>query len=198
MTTIRICEESDARLMIKDGSFIDYINMWSERFPQKNLLTHIKELHAKYGLKASDARMVADTMGADEDVIFEIGSNALLKKRNDKLTAYRRIKDLWVAVDDITEAFDYQPFITSLCEEGKILRAKSVKELAKSITVYLQRHWMRDVLLTFGEHEIWKVSNDNRILIYSHTPKEEFIFHTKEDIAEQIEHYRTEHKLHFS
>ena len=55
MTTIRICEESEARLMVKDGSFKEYVQGWSDRFPQKQKLQTIKGLHDKHGLGLRDA-----------------------------------------------------------------------------------------------------------------------------------------------
>ncbi len=59
MTTIRICEESEARLMIKDGSFKEYVQGWSDRFPQKQKLQTIKGLHDKHGLGLKDAMLGA-------------------------------------------------------------------------------------------------------------------------------------------
>ena len=76
----QVREESDARLMIKEGSFKEYVNMWIAHFPQRKLISQIKELHSKYGLGLFDARMVARVKGADEDVILEVGDNVLLRK----------------------------------------------------------------------------------------------------------------------
>ena len=105
MTTIRICEMSEARLMIKDGSFKDYVQGWSDLFPQKQKLQTIKELHAKHGLGLKDALLVSQAMGIDEDVFFEIGDRHCLRKRNDKIEPFQRVGEEWVRFDGEMDAF---------------------------------------------------------------------------------------------
>lgn len=207
MITIRICEESDARLMIKEGCFKEYVNMWIAHFPQRKLISQIKELHSKYGLGLFDANMVARAKGADEDVILEVGDNVLLRKKNDSLAIFQKIGDIWVKVDENLDIFDSEDILfsnthtllTSICEENKILHAKSVKALAKCIKRSLCCwYWTRGLLFSFGKHEIWKFSDNNRICIYSNTLKDQSIYYISEDeIAKHIECYRKAQRFEF-
>lgn len=206
MTTIRICEESEARLMIREGCFKEYVNMWSAQFPQQKLITQIKELHSKYGLGLFNARMVARAMGADEDVLLEVGENVLLKKRNDSLDVFHKVGDFWVQVDAGLDVFDSEdilsnnshPQLTSVCDEDKILHAKSVKALARSIVKFFS-WWYRGkgVFYTFGKDEIWKISDNNRINIYSNSLEVQSIYNSETEIARHIESYRKARRLEF-
>ena len=79
--------------MVKEGFLKEYINMWSAQFPQKMMLYQVKELKSKYGLCLRDAHKLASVIGADEEVILEVGDNVLLRKRNDGLAIFKR----WVS-----------------------------------------------------------------------------------------------------
>lgn len=206
MTTIRICEECEARKMIREGCFKEYVNMWSEQFPQRKLLSLIKELHSKYNLGLLDAHMVARAMGADEDVVLEVGENVRIRKRNDGLSIFQKVGDIWVKIDKGIEGLDAEDILssnsnsrlTSVCEENKILHAKSVNALAKSIRRSLCC-WYRTsgTLFSFGKHEIWKVSDNGRISIFSSSLKDQSIYNSEDEIARHIECYRKEKKLDF-
>lgn len=206
MTTIRICEESEARLMVKEGFLKEYINMWSAQFPQKMMLYQVKELKSKYGLCLRDAHKLANVIGADEEVILEVGDNVLLRKRNDGLAIFQKMGEFWVMVGENLDVFDSEeilssntlPLLTSICEENKILHAKSVKALAKSIKRFLNC-WYRakGVFFSFGKHEIWKISDNNGIYIFSNTLKNKFIYNSEDEIAKHIECYRKARKIEF-
>lgn len=207
MISIRICEESEARLMIREGCFKEYVNMWSVQFPQRKLISQIKELHSKYGLGLLDAHKIARAMGADEDVILEVGDNVLIRKKNDGLAIFQQIGEIWVKVDENLDVFDSEdilssnthPLLTPICEENKILHAKSVKALAKSIKRFLCCWYStKDMLFSFGKHEIWKYSDNNRICIYSNTLKDQSIYYISEDeIEKHIECYRKAQRFEF-
>lgn len=206
MTTIRICEESEARLMIRDGSFMEYVNMWSGRFPQRTLFCHIKELKSKYGFGLHDARLVADAMGAEEDVCFEVGASVLLKKRNDKIDVYRKMGNIWVLKEGALSLFDSEDifsddkpvYMTDICDERKIMGVKSAKELVYPIIMKLHS-WscIKDKLFSFGNHEIWKAADNNMISIFSHIPVNRSIFNSEYDIAKHLEEYRAAYKPQF-
>lgn len=180
--------------------------MWSEQFPQRKLLSLIKELHSKYNLGLLDAHMVARAMGADEDVVLEVGENVRIRKRNDGLSIFQKVGDIWVKIDKGIEGLDAEDILssnsnsrlTSVCEENKILHAKSVNALAKSIRRSLCC-WYRTsgTLFSFGKHEIWKVSDNGRISIFSISLKDQSIYNSEDEIARHIECYRKEKKLAF-
>lgn len=190
--------------MIKEGSFKEYVNMWSVRFPQRKLIPRIRELHSKYGLVLPDSYTVAKAMGAEEEVIFEVGENVLIKKKNDRLTVYHKVGEIWVAVDEGIDVFDSEDILSrdsqlrpiAIYDESNILHSKSVRELAKS-TMELINLCRKGLLFPFGSHEIWKLSDDNRILIYSKSLKDQSIFNSEEEIAKHIECYRKAHRLEF-
>ena len=178
--------------------------MWSVQFPQRKLISQIKELHSKYGLGLLDARMVARAKGADEDVILEVGEKVLLKKKNDDLAIFQKIGEVWVMVDENLEVFDSDDILssntllrTSICKENNILHAKTVKAIANSIKLYLShRYWPKGMLFSFGNHEIWQVAND-RIRIYSNSINVKSINNSEEEITKHIECYRKAQKIEY-
>ena len=87
--------------------------MWIALFPQRKLISQIKELHSKYGLGLFDTRMVARAKGADEDVILEVGDNVLLRKKNDSLAIFQKIGDIWVKVDENLDICDSEDILFS-------------------------------------------------------------------------------------
>ena len=206
MTTIRICEESDALLMIREGCLKEYVNMWSAQYPQNHLIPQMRELHSKYGIGLSDARIVARAMGAEEDVIFEIGENVQIKKKNDSLIVYHKKGDIWVPIDGGIDVFDSEDILSnksnlsviSLCDEDRILHAKSVKALAESILEVLSCWRLtKGMLFSFGKHEIWKLSDGGLIRIYSSSLQDLSIDNSEVAIARHIERYRKVQRLEF-
>ena len=180
--------------------------MWSVQFPQRKLISQIKELHSKYGLGLLDAHKIARAMGADEDVILEVGDNVLIRKKNDGLAIFQQIGEIWVKVDENLDVFDSEdilsnnshPQLTSVCDEDKILHAKSVKALARSIVKFFS-WWYRGkgVFYTFGKDEIWKISDNKRINIYSNSLEVQSIYNSETEIARHIESYRKARRLEF-
>ena len=166
----------------------------------------MRELHSKYGIGLSDARIVARAMGAEEDVIFEIGENVLIKKKNDSLIVYHKKGDIWVPIDGGMDVFDSEDILSnrfnlsvvSLCDEDRILHAKSVKALAESIQEVLSCwRWTKGMLFSFGKYEIWKLSDGGLIRIYSSSLQELYINNSEVAIARHIERHRKAQRLEF-
>ena len=105
METIRICEESEARLMIREGTFIDYVMMWSEKFPQKKTdatskLCLIRDLKLDLGCKLLEAKLVVDSLGSNytllaESVIFEIGDRVRIEKAGGVHYLFTKVNGEW-------------------------------------------------------------------------------------------------------
>ena len=95
--TIRICEESDAKLMLKDGTFKDYLQLWCDQFPGQGLgkLQQIKEITAHCGCGLREAKQLADSVDLVDTVRFEIGDNLRLEKRSGGLQLYRKTASAW-------------------------------------------------------------------------------------------------------
>ena len=53
--TQRICEASDALLMIKEGSLVDYVKSWGDTIPKANLKERITEINKGLGCELSEA-----------------------------------------------------------------------------------------------------------------------------------------------
>lgn len=199
MTTIRICEESEARLMIKDGSFMEYVQRWSDRFPQKQKLQTVKGLHDKHGLGLKDAMLVSQSMGVDEDVIFEIGDKVCLRKRNNSIDVFQKVDTIWVKHKDGMSAFDTVELFDSsrkaemsLCTEENLLNKKSIEELAHNTEVRMRHYIGTGYLMSFGKHEMWVWDNDcYHIHVYSHIINERtFQCIDEKDVLEEIKRYR--------
>ena len=90
METIRICEESEARLLLREGTLMDYVMMWSEKFPQKKTDARskfclIRDVKLDLGCKLLEAKLVVDSLGSNytvlaDSVIFEIGDCVKIEK----------------------------------------------------------------------------------------------------------------------
>ena len=201
MTTIRICEESEARLLIRDGAFREYVNMWSARFPQQKPLQRIKELHDSLGLPLKDAKTVADAAGVHDSVFFEVGSNVLIRKRYDDFAVYRKVGDIWILRDGGLDAledeslFDREPTTRRpLCSEKELLQCKDVERL--SCDVYRRLNYY-DALFPFGNREIWEMKRNYTLRVYSQEPCMTFVSCSEEAIAKHIREYREKYKTAF-
>ena len=75
MKTFRICEEADAKLMLKDGTFEGYLKMWLDRFPNRggNALQKIKEMKEEHGYGFQEAKAIYFAICHKDAVCFEIG-----------------------------------------------------------------------------------------------------------------------------
>ena len=90
METIRICEESEARLLLREGTLMNYVMMWSEKFPQKKTDARskfclIRDVKLDLGCKLLEAKLVVDSLGSNytvlaDSVIFEIGDCVKIEK----------------------------------------------------------------------------------------------------------------------
>ena len=105
IVTIRICEESDAKLMLKDGTFKDYLQLWCDQFPQQGLgkLHQIKEIKDHYGCGLREAKQIADSAGLVDTVRFEIGDNLRLEKRSGGFQLYRKSASAWEPQGNVTD-----------------------------------------------------------------------------------------------
>ena len=96
LITIRICEEADAKLMMKDGSFQDFIQMWSDQFPQLGpyKLTQIKRLKERLGCGIREAKQMVDAFPwTDDTVRFEIGDRIRIEKYATFLSVHKKGSD---------------------------------------------------------------------------------------------------------
>ena len=103
METIRICEESDARLMIREGCLCDYVNMWCDKFPQRAMDVRgkfflIRDIKYELSCTLLESKGVVDSLGSNysvlaDSVVFEIGNNVRIEKTGGILRLYIRATD---------------------------------------------------------------------------------------------------------
>ena len=197
MKTIRICEESEARLLIREGAFKEYVLMWGNHFPQQKPFQRIKELHTTLRVPLRDAMTVADATGVHDSVLIEVGRSVVIRKHHDDYEVYRKVRDVWVLRDGGLDAFEDESLFDRepttrhpLCSEKELLHCKDVKRL--SCDVY-RRLNCYDALFPFGDSEILEMKRNSTLRVYSQEPCMKCISCSEESIAKHIAGYREAH-----
>ena len=208
MKRIRICEESEARLMIRDGSFQKYVNMWCEQFPQKNLLTVLLRMRKEYGYQnLKEAKDTSELLGIGETILLEVGENIVFRKRFNILSLYQKIGNIWVKKNGRQEGvfsvvseealFGQPEKVLPFYEENEILGAKDLTEFAYSLKGRgILKDWQRP-LLKFGNHEIWRSTREGSIRVYSRFPDEDSIPDGVNYVVRHIQDYQKKYKTAF-
>ena len=88
---------------------MDYVNMWSEKFPQKDMnikgkLLLIRDISNDLGCKLLEAKQLIDSLGDDypqlaDSVIFEGGNNVRITKAGNILSLSVKRKKEWFEGD---------------------------------------------------------------------------------------------------
>ena len=199
MKRIRICEESEARLMIQEGCFSDYVKMWSGEYPQEAFHLFLVRGCSKYGLSLLESVRI---LRESDPILFEVGDKVLFKKQGNCIKLYQKVGNFWIlkegigleniASEDVlfSQPEKARPFI----KERDILKARSLTEFSNSImNRKLLQDW-KNPLLQFGDHELWKKTDDHSLIIYSHLPSECRIELDLETVARHIEQYQKTYK----
>ena len=205
MKRIRICEESEARLMIRDGSFSEFVKLWSKSFKQegvREVILRMRNVFGYYGLK--EAVDASELFGIGETILLEVGNNMVLRKRFNALSLFQKVGNIWVRkdyeLDSICsgEAFFNQPEkVLPFYEENDILKAKDLTDFAYSLK---RKRILNDCswpLLKFGDHEIWRFNWEGRIKIYSHFPLETSMIDDIRNVVNHIQSYQKTYKKTF-
>lgn len=208
MKRIRICEESEARLMIRDGSFQKYVNMWCEKFPQEDWRTVLLRMRKKYGYYSlREAADTSELFGGGETILLEVGENVVFRKRFNVLSLYQKIGNIWVKKNGrqvgvfsvvSEEALFGQPEkVLPFYEENEILGAKDLTEFAYFLKEKcILKDWRRP-LLKFGNHEIWRSTREGSIRVYSRFPDEDSIPDGVNYVVRHIQDYQKKYKTAF-
>ena len=95
--------------MIREGTFMDYVMMWSEKFPQKKTdatskLCLIRDLKLDLGCKLLEAKLVVDALGNSfpqlaDSVTFEVGNYVRITKVGNVLSLFVKRKKEWFEGD---------------------------------------------------------------------------------------------------
>ena len=208
MKRIRICEESEARLMIRDGSFQEYVNMWCEQFPQEDWRTVLLRIRKKYGIfSLREALDTSELFGRGETILLEVGENIVFRKRFNVLSLYQKIGNIWVKKNGRQEGvfsvvseealFGQPEKVLPFYEENEILGAKDLTEFAYSLKGRgILKDWQRP-LLKFGNHEIWRSTREGSIRVYSRFPDEDSIPDGVNYVVRHIQDYQKKYKTAF-
>lgn len=198
MKRIRICEESEARILIRDGSFQQFIDMWCEQFPQEDLRTVLLRMRKEYGYQnLMEAKDASELLGIGETILLEVGENIVFRKRFNVLSLYQKVVNIWVRkyreLDSMysEEALFSQPEkVLPFYEENDILKAKDLNEFAYSLKGRRILDDWRRPLLKFGDHEIWRSTREGSIRVYSHIPCEDTIPDGVNFVVRHIQNYQ--------
>ena len=204
-TTIRICEESDARLMMRDGSFLGFVEAWSNRFPQMKTLEMIRAVKAKYGISLIDSLLLAKEMGLDDMVVFEIGDFTAVRKWHNDFEVFRKDNGVWRRVSgglgalETEEVFDKPlPYAFNICSEESLEKAGTVEKLAKDLKKKLSIMCCNGRPLAVGDHYILEWDEKGaRFDVYSDTLVPMTLQPMEEQIAAFIKEYREKQKIAF-
>ena len=104
IVNIRICEENDAKLMLKDGSLLDFIETWTAEFPGEGLgkLHLIKEIKAHCGCTLLEAKHLADAAGMRDEIRFQIGDKLYVTRSGGgNIWVYRKAGSAWNCLGEI-------------------------------------------------------------------------------------------------
>lgn len=194
--------------MIRDGSFQQFVNMWCERFPQKNLITVLLRMRKEYGYQnLKEANDASELLGIGETILLEVGENVVFRKRFNILSLYQKMGNIWVkrngqqesVISVVTEEelFGQSEKVLPFYEENEILGAKDLAEFAYSLKEKrILKDW-RWPLLKFGNHEIWRSTREGNIKVYSHNPYEGCILNYVNDMVNHIQKYQKKYKTDF-
>ena len=94
--TVRICEEADARQLLKDGALDAFLQMWHERYPKENpaKLQQIKLIKNMTGCSLREAKQMVDEWCLE--VRFEIGDRFYVRFAVDRPLLYRKAESEWI------------------------------------------------------------------------------------------------------
>ena len=177
-TRIRICNESEARLMVQDGSFLDYLRHWDEQFPQTRGMEWISRFGYSImkvegsGLNKKEYFDFCKVCHIDNTVLFEIGESIILKKEDGMWSPSQKIDNIWVCdwcspnLETILEFLD--EILLCPCHRTEVL--VSEMEIRKSrnpgkLARQLARHHMEPgCYYKFGNKELWEVDEESEII----------------------------------
>ena len=201
MKTIRICEMEEALRMKEEGVFKEYLEMWNRKFPYEGLFDKIKRNRDRFNCSLRDAYRM--TTRDEVNVDFEIGSDFILRKRNDEFSLLARVQGIWVeaadnySIDDMTRCSDpfpnFRERVKPLCSMDEVMEAGKkgrLEALARKLGKRIREQWLQYSL--FCGEEIWRtvgnpwyihwshVDRDSPVLrVYSKTGEETIPFTTK-------------------
>ena len=94
--TVRICEEADARQLLKDGTMDAFLQMWHERYPKENpaKLQQVKLVKNMTGSSLREAKQMVDEWWLE--VRFEIGDRFYVRFLDDRPQLYRKQGAEWI------------------------------------------------------------------------------------------------------
>ena len=133
--TQRICEPSDALLMIKEGCLVDYVMSWGDNLPTVNLKERIIEINKGLGCVLSEAFKIYQAEQTSQERVLEIGDKITLVNRKGNWELYLKHEGFWIrsarlatSLDSLcTESSMFQPIsFNILCSESEIRRATDI------------------------------------------------------------------------
>lgn len=94
ITTIRICEEEEARQMLNDGTMDRFLRHWRKQYPGDNKLAMYWLMKHATGCTLREAKELVDKWW--REVRFEIGDQLYIRYEGDSPLLYRKQGAEWV------------------------------------------------------------------------------------------------------
>lgn len=202
VTTIRICEEPEARIMLKDGSFQDYLQMWFDRIPKLKRPTPA-QLRPYFNCGTLHEVVQVYSQCIDE-IRLEIGGKALFRRMfSNSYSLYVKVGDLWVQRDcddkklSAEDLFPDNLSVKEICGEKELMKT-DIRELSRSVA-RKSNHFYPGQIYRFGDHELWTMDQWGGTAAHAHSEdlKGSFVQLYDTDIARHIEKYRAAHRKVF-
>lgn len=128
--TQRICEASDALLMIKEGSLVDYVKSWGDTIPKANLKERITEINKGLGCELSEAYKIYQIEQTFQERFLEIGDKITLVQRKGDGELYLKHEEFWIRSARLATSLD------ALCTESSMFQPESVYTLCSENEIY--------------------------------------------------------------
>ena len=195
--TQRICEASDALLMIREGCLVDYIKSWEDPLPQINPVKRVQEIKNGLNCGFGEAFRIYREEQSHQEKRLEIGDKITLVKLNGTWKLYLNYNGIWVrsarsatTLESLcTEECMFQPEKAySLCTEKEIRKATDIAAFRRLLS---HRQLFYGKLHKFGENEIWEYDS-NTVYIYGKTPQETVT--TVSKLEKHIKEYKAAQK----
>lgn len=102
ITTIRICEEEEARQMLNDGTMDRFLRHWRKQYPGDNKLAMYRPVKHATGYTFREVKELVDNWW--REVRFEIGDQLCIQYVGDEPRLYRKQGTEWA---QMSEGFPY-------------------------------------------------------------------------------------------
>lgn len=198
----RICEKSDALLLMKEGGLADYVRSFGDSSTPISVRDKLLEIKKGLSCSAIETFRIFSETRTYKEKHLEIGDKITLVQRNGKWELYLKHNDIMVRVGrdaaDLealcNEGYLFQPILLNTLFSEQEIRKEKIDTLIRKLS---RRYLCHGRLYRFGDHEIWEYApvGSDYFFIYGKEPKEKEIHISQ--LASHLKEYRTARKLEY-